>query len=503
MNARSPVTRISMGLVALTCTILLTLDLFGIAPSGTDDRLQQRIQLAETLAQQIAHSLSTGDRAAVRNTLHFTVQRNAEVLSAGLRASDGRLLAASADHSRLWQPEEPGRATPTHASVPLASNGGLLGHLEVRFENVAARGILEALWQRPIIRLTLLLGATGFVAYLLYLRRTMRYLDPSAVVPTRVQAALDVMTEGVLLLDEKERIVLANEAFARRTGRSSESLLGLKASGLGWEIPVTGESARSFPWLQAIRDSQTPPDVPLAIKHLTSGERHSFMVRGAPVLDGWGHAKGAIGTFDDVTELERKTADLEKSLADLEKSQDEIRLQNEELEALSRQDPLTGVSNRRHLINSLEPLFAESRKVNRELCCVMVDIDHFKRVNDDHGHSMGDEVIRCVAKILTSVVRSSDLVCRYGGEEFLIILPEAPVEAATAAAERLRAKIDSPGFARVPVTASFGVSSIRNGASTFAALINQADEAMYASKENGRNRVTRWDELPPSPENSD
>lgn len=492
-----------MGLVALTCTILLGLDLLGLAPSGTDERLQQRIQLAERLAQQIAHSLSSGDRAAVRNALQFTVQRNAEVLSAGLRAPDGRMLVASADHKRLWQPDDPGRATPTHASIPLVSGEGMLGRLEVRFEELAAHGILEALWRRPIIRLTLLLGATGFVAYLLYLRRTLRHLDPSAVVPARVQAALDVMTEGVLLLDDKERIVLANEAFSRRTGRSSESLLGLKASGLGWEIPGTADSARSFPWLHAIRDSQTPPDVALAIKHITTGERHTFMVRGAPVLDGWGHAKGAIGTFDDVTELERKTAALEESLAELEKSQDEIRLQNEELEALSRQDPLTGVSNRRHLINTLEPLFVESRKVGRELSCVMVDIDHFKKVNDDHGHSMGDEVIQRVAETLTSVVRSSDLVCRYGGEEFLVVMPEAPLEAATAAAERLRAKIDSPGFARVPVTASFGVSSIRNDAATFAALINQADEAMYASKQNGRNRVTRWDALPANSENDD
>jgi diguanylate cyclase (GGDEF)-like protein/PAS domain S-box-containing protein len=495
VNARSPVARISLGLVALTCTILLTLDLLGIAPSTTDQQLQERIQIAETLAQQITVSLSSGDRSAVRNALLFTVQRRDEVLSVGLRAPNGRLLIASAEHVQLWQPDDPTRATPTHASVPLFKDGEPLGRLEVRFESLAARGILEALWQRLIVRLTLLLGIAGFVAYLFYLRRTLRHLDPSAVVPARVQAALDVMVEGVLLLDDHERIVLANEAFARRTGREPASLLGVKASSLGWEEPRTRASARSFPWIRAIRDSEAPPDEPLAIKHKNTGEVHTFMAKGAPVLDGWGNAKGAIATFDDVTELERKTSALEEALVHLEKSQEEIRLQNEELEALARQDPLTGVSNRRHLIDTLEPLFVESRESGKQLCCMMVDIDHFKKVNDNHGHAMGDEVIQRVAEALTSVVRSSDFVCRYGGEEFLVVLPEAPIEPATAAAERLRAKIDSPGFARVPVTASFGVSSITDGAETFAALINQADEALYFSKENGRNRVTRWNEL--------
>jgi diguanylate cyclase (GGDEF)-like protein len=125
----------------------------------------------------------------------------------------------------------------------------------------------------------------------------------------------------------------------------------------------------------------------------------------------------------------------------------------------------------------------------------MADIDHFKRINDTEGHSTGDEVIRRVAEGLASEMRSGDIVCRYGGEEFCIILPAAPIEAAVAVAERLRRKVELPGFARVPVTVSFGVSSSAFGATKPTELIDQADEALYASKEAGRNRVTRWDEM--------
>jgi diguanylate cyclase (GGDEF)-like protein len=127
----------------------------------------------------------------------------------------------------------------------------------------------------------------------------------------------------------------------------------------------------------------------------------------------------------------------------------------------------------------------------------MVDIDFFKRVNDEHGHAVGDEVIVRVAEALLAAVRSSDAVCRYGGEEFCIALPVADMAEASMVGERIRAKIDSPGFARVPVTVSVGVASVGLGADSLPELINQADEALYASKEGGRNRVTRWDELHP------
>jgi diguanylate cyclase (GGDEF)-like protein len=225
-----------------------------------------------------------------------------------------------------------------------------------------------------------------------------------------------------------------------------------------------------------------------------SGVTRSFVVNAAPVLDGHDKPVGAIVTFDDVSDLDRKTMELEQALVMLEKSRDEIRLQNEELQVLACRDPLTDVANRRFFMETHEERFAAARRNKRPLSCIMVDIDHFKRVNDNYGHQTGDRVILSVAGALKSAVRGADAVCRYGGEEFCIVLTGTELEGAVAVAERIRERVDSPGFAEVPVAVSLGVSSIEFGAKSLLALINQADEALYASKEGGRNRVTRWDQ---------
>jgi diguanylate cyclase (GGDEF)-like protein/PAS domain S-box-containing protein len=302
------------------------------------------------------------------------------------------------------------------------------------------------------------------------------------------------MAEGVLLLDQNERIVLVNSAFAKWVNRAPEDMLGEKASDFDWRAPGTGDAARDFPWRDALRDSKPVTGTPLLLA-VEGGIDRSFAVNGSPVLDGWGRAKGVIATFDDVTELERKSNELADALVELEKTQDEIQLQNDELQVLATRDPLTGVANRRSFLEGIERDFVLAKREGRELSCIMVDIDHFKRVNDNHGHAVGDEVIRRVSEALTGTVRSTDAVCRYGGEEFCIALPDAAPEAACMVAERIRKRIESPGFSRVPVTASLGVASIQFGATKPNALINQADQALYASKGGGRNRVTRWDEM--------
>jgi diguanylate cyclase (GGDEF)-like protein len=214
------------------------------------------------------------------------------------------------------------------------------------------------------------------------------------------------------------------------------------------------------------------------------------------VLDGWGHAKGAIVTFDDVTELEQRRLKIEETLAELEKSRDEVRLRNEELTVLAQSDPLTGLSNRRSFLEAFDQAFANAKSNNGRLCVLMVDIDHFKAVNDNHGHAVGDEVIRRMGEGLNANIRGGDIVCRWGGEEFCVLLVGAPIEGAAGMADRMRCAVSSPGFASVPIAASFGVSSIDFGAADVDGLIGQADTALYASKETGRNRVTRWDEMP-------
>jgi diguanylate cyclase (GGDEF)-like protein len=492
----SPVIRISTGLVLLTSSLLLMLDVFGLTPLPRDTALEARVQLCEALAAQAAAAAERNDLASIRAALHVVTRRNPEVLSGGLRDARGRLLIATPEHRSLWS-LVPGERSPTsHVQVPLFKRGERWADIELRFEELHSAGFLQALWQRPVVRLVALLAGTGFIAYAVYMRRMLQYLDPSAVIPTRVQAALDVMTEGVVLLDPGGRIVLANAAFAGLVGRSEAELLGADPSKLQWRQPEGAGEPDAPPWICALREGKPAAGVSLQLSGESDGVR-SFVVKAAPVLDARGRAKGAIVTFDDVTELEHKSAALETALVELEKHQAEIRLQNEELQVLAQRDPLTGVANRRHFLENLEEEFVTALRAGDEVCCVMADIDHFKKINDSHGHLAGDEVIRRVADVLKSEVRNSDAICRFGGEEFCIVLRNLSIDKATLIADRLRLRVAAPAFARVPVTVSFGVTSSVFGAHNWQELVKQADDALYASKASGRNRVTRWDRMEP------
>jgi diguanylate cyclase (GGDEF)-like protein/PAS domain S-box-containing protein len=166
----------------------------------------------------------------------------------------------------------------------------------------------------------------------------------------------------------------------------------------------------------------------------------------------------------------------------------------ETLRSQAIRDPLTELYNRRYMDETLLQELSRVRRKEAPLSVVMIDIDHFKRLNDTAGHAAGDEVLRRVARQLTSAVRREDVACRYGGEEFALILPELAIEGAVERAERLRREIEDlfveMGGKRIgPVTASFGVACYPMHGSSGAALLHVADKALYQAKALGRNRV--------------
>jgi len=490
--------RLSAGLVVLACSILIVLDLLGFMPSAPrEGGAAQRAQLCEAVAVKAALVAERSEYGALRKLLDATVEENEEVLSAALRSVGGRLLVATSDHGRLWRPDEPEKSTLTHVRVPLSQGDRRWGTIEVRFQELASQGLISRLAASPLFRLLAAFGLVGFLANAWFLKRSLRHLDPSAIIPRRVQATLDLMAEGVLLVDREERIVMANAAFGYKTGLSLGELLGTRASELGWLVPGSEEKARDLPWIRAFQESDAYTGTALSIR-VNENEVATFMVNGAPVGDDAGRSRGAIATFDDISKLERKSKELQDALAELEKSRDEIRMQNEELVVLSRCDPLTGAANRRSFLQEAEVAFQAAKQSRTPLSCMMVDIDHFKRVNDNHGHAMGDTVIQRVVAELMSSERANETVCRYGGEELCSLLPDMDIVAAAAVAEQFRMSISAKGFSAVPISASFGVSTISSGAGTIYDLINQADEALYASKDHGRNRVTRRDQMPQS-----
>ena len=375
---------------------------------------------------------------------------------------------------------------------PSSRNRTCQAALEVRFDPIAPSGVLGVV-SNPLVQLIGFVCAVGFVTYLLFMRKTLRHLDPSAVIPARVRATLDALAEGVMIVDRADRIVLVNSAFSEKVGRSSAALLGKRGSDLDWRVPMTEGKAYAHPWQLAIRDGEAHTGTPLAYGNSPEGPR-TLMVNSSPIIDDDGRIRGALATFDGVTELEEKSDQLERALNVLEKSQEEVRLQNEELQVLATIDPLTGCLNRRCFYENSGAAFEKAQLNGSALSVVMCDIDEFKSVNDRYGHQTGDEVIRMAAEALLSVHGQKNVVCRYGGEEFCMLLEGADGDEASTRAERAREEILS-ACEEYGVTASFGVATKDPGTSSLAELIHRADSALYHSKDLGRNRVTRFDEM--------
>jgi two-component system cell cycle response regulator len=159
-------------------------------------------------------------------------------------------------------------------------------------------------------------------------------------------------------------------------------------------------------------------------------------------------------------------------------------------------DALTGLSNRRYMESHLGTLVEQASARGKPLSALVIDIDYFKAINDTHGHDAGDDVLRDFALRLKRSIRGIDLACRYGGEEFVIVMPETDMAVAAMVAERLRRRIAAEPFAitqegaqTIPVTISIGIAGLRGKDDSAASLLKRADQALYRAKRDGRNRV--------------
>jgi diguanylate cyclase (GGDEF)-like protein len=173
---------------------------------------------------------------------------------------------------------------------------------------------------------------------------------------------------------------------------------------------------------------------------------------------------------------------------------DQLQLANTKLAQLAVTDPLTGLHNRRSLYSQLEREFERSKRYKRPLSLLMMDIDHFKSINDSYGHQTGDRVLRLVADVLRATVRSADVAGRFGGEEFMILAPETGAETVGLLGERIRSTVHAASVGAgegVPqVTISIGIATTQLlFATTYEELIHLADDALYRAKHEGRNRT--------------
>ena len=204
--------------------------------------------------------------------------------------------------------------------------------------------------------------------------------------------------------------------------------------------------------------------------------------------------------FAELEARVRSLLRIQKLQAELAEREKELSQMNDKLLHISLTDGLTGVDNRRALEQRLHEMFEHSLRLHEHVACVMCDIDHFKMVNDTYGHAAGDEVLKQFAEILRTEAREIDRVGRYGGEEFLLLLPGTVLDAAVTFAERVRQRVDAHTFSfeggTLKRSVSLGVASWPhpkiNGREE---MLKAADDALYVAKEMGRNRVVRFDSI--------
>ncbi|MBK7767945.1 MAG: diguanylate cyclase [Sulfuritalea sp.] len=194
--------------------------------------------------------------------------------------------------------------------------------------------------------------------------------------------------------------------------------------------------------------------------------------------------------------LDRQKMTLEEANAALHNQIQKIDDLREKLREQANRDSLTGLFNRRYLEGTLERERARCRREGAPLTMLMIDVDHFKMVNDDYGHQAGDEVLRVLGKLLLENARTEDIVCRYGGEEFLLVLPKMPLDIALDRAAQLLKFVQetsvSYGEMRIRTTVSIGVATTPAHADSAEALLKCADKALYQAKARGRNRVVAY-----------
>lgn len=490
----STIHRMSLALSLIGVSLLLLTHWIGLLPDTRETKLAEarsRRAICESVAVQFCLAAERNDLAAMRAVAELIVARNDSVARLEVRRSTGQTLVSAVRKENAEGPSatECGEETLT---VPIFTNQHPWGDVHVTW--LVPRETFVAAPTGRLVLLVAFVGLISFVVFCAYLRRVLTHLDPSTVVPERVKNTLDTLAEGVVVLDNKSRVVLANQAFAAAVGKPMQSLCGERVSDFAW-TRTKDTVDQALPWERAAQECTAQRGEILRIDVAGRGEPRTFSVNAAPILGSNQGCRGVLATFDDLTQLEQKTATLVDLVQCLQESQKQIEARNEELQFLATRDPLTSCFNRRAFFSQAESTWDSAYQEQRPLAVIMADVDHFKGFNDKHGHAVGDKVLQHVSKILRTEVRKQDMVCRFGGEEFCILLAKADLEAAGRLADRMRSEIETSPCEGLRVTVSMGIAVLEGDTPQLQIAIERADRALYASKRSGRNRVSTWREL--------
>lgn len=324
-------------------------------------------------------------------------------------------------------------------------------------------------------RAPLAFGISGIVyVYAIYRHR---FMD---LVPIARSRLIEKMSDGVLVLDLQGRIVDINPAMRNFLEEDPSSFIGRNISET---LQIWNENTGHL-----LTGLETRTE--LRLPHRPS---RYLDLRVTPLYDDDQNLSGRLIIFRDVTDRKEVEKDLRHAMDRMQTQLIEINLLQEQLRDQAIRDPLTNLFNRRYLEETLERELARASRELYPLCIVIMDIDHFKNVNDTYGHEAGDIVLKTLADTVTTQSRQGDFVCRFGGEEFVLVMPNIGIEVAKERVNSLHRFIASQyisfGRFNINITLSMGVALYPKHGDTRELLLRAADRALYTAKNAGRNRV--------------
>ena len=392
----TPLVWISFGLVSLMISVLLAGDwLFDLAPNHDRQIFEYRRDLAESLAVQYSALTEREQIETVKFAMEVLAKRIPDILSLALLQNSGTVVAQIGDHARVWVQPPGEESTLDFLQVPIFSGEQRWGVLQVAFRQTQTDvSSLQRFLADPWVRFLAFVSVMGFFAYLFFMKRTLRQLDPSGIVPARVKAALDALAQGVVMIDTRDFIVLANDAFCQAVGKPVTSLIGSDLSTLSWASVASSATVMVHPWTEAIMEKQSQGDRPLLLR-IPNGESRKFIINTVPIMDDASTVRGALVSFHDVTDLDRTNSALREANSELELSRFKILEKNQELET----------SN-----TSLHVEMSERKKVQAEK-----EELHQKLVQASRQAGMADvasSVLHNVGNVLTSINVSTDILLK-------------------------------------------------------------------------------------------
>ncbi len=300
-----------------------------------------------------------------------------------------------------------------------------------------------------------------------------------------LESILEGLGDGIMVIDREHTILQANSALAASFGMEKASMIGRKCYEVSHKQQTPCEGSNIVcPHQMIFERGENLVKVLHSHEH-AEGEEHQIEITATPLKDSKGRVFAIVETYRDIMDT-CSDDELVKLVKRLNEAQTHLK-------HMSITDDLTGLRNRRYIIERLEEEFQRSKRSGNLLSLIMLDIDHFKQINDAHGHLFGDVVLRVVASRIKSSLRKHDIVGRVGGEEFLVICPDSSLEDTAVVAERIRQAIcEQPigdGIKEVMVALSSGVTAIQGHDHNSEKIFGRADAALYRAKEEGRNRV--------------